>query len=1130
MSPQKAATCWILSALAVGLAWGIAIAGAGGGQKKPADSKPKPTQPTQPIGKPPATPGDLSRLSGIVDVTRSKVDEKLLGNMFGGIDKARQKMAEDSKGCLSCHQGIEEMHVGYPLGCVFCHGGNAKVSLPAGERKTKPYSAVYEETKKKAHVQPTQPIIRDRRVLPMDYDLPYQRFLNPSNMRLWDKVCGKCHVQIAKDFPRSLHATSAGHYHGGLYLNGVVPTKVPRYGVFAAEDNEHKDPLPKGAVRKIEQLPPIDPDKEDITDDKVIYKDVPRKECTACHIWSRGSASRGQMGGEGAYRADGCAACHIIYEENGLYQGKDPTIDKFEPGHPTFHRFTSQIPTFQCGHCHFRGARIGLSFRGYAQMAPGAPGGPTVPGTSPYQLHGGFYLKDEAVNPPDIHHKAGMHCIDCHTLTDVMGDGYMYGEKLWAVEIRCETCHGTPTQKATFFGTRGTLLRNLTMDKDGTVWLTSKVTQKRHRVKQAMDVVNPNHPDYNSNAVKAMTKDHLKEEGGLQCYSCHNAWAPMCFGCHYQWNGQFTQLDMIAGKRTKGRTQLNEFVYTNYRPYYIGWDSRGKVSPYTMGCNLMFTVQNDKGEILTDLKLPKTAAGLSGLGMNPRQPHTVTNKPRQCAECHRSSQALGMGGENFRVFRRYAFITSDRGLSVYDVGREQRKFLNQARVVANLPLPDARGIRVESNFVSAHAEWAYVADGQRGLVIVDVHDPTKPKVAATLELKGAKDVEVTGRYAFVACGTEGVKVVDIADRLKPRLVATMPTSDARVVKLGGIYAYVADGMGGLRIFDVADPTQPHYVGGTRLNDAAIPDDAHDVVVQFSFSRPDVVTGNRTPARLCAYVANGAQGLKVVDVTEPTKPLVIATLPVGAGSYAKGVDYVTMYELGSFGGKIPNYERDYIVMTTHQRVAPYYNGSVIGVDVTDPMQPRNVANRFQGRSTFNRVKVAPMFLAPFLYYYAFVCKENGNVTVVDITDRRAWDNAAIIGVGSARDVAFEEMPLDRWIDEEGRQLKDTSHEGAGPLTKEQIVRLMRSKIDYPWSWDKQKPKVTTPLAASPAEQKPSVTASDGTAQGPFLTKPTSNAPSSAAGKNGTGSSLTQKRTSASPPVREAPRRREGARRI
>jgi hypothetical protein len=242
-----------------------------------------------------------------------------------------------------------------------------------------------------------------------------------------------------------------------------------------------------------------------------------------------------------------------------------------------------------------------------------------------------------------------------------------------------------------------------------------------------------------------------------------------------------------------------------------------------------------------------------------------------------------------------------------------------------------------------------------------------------------------------------------------------------------------------------------------------------------------------------------------------------------------VDYITMYELGSFGGKIPNYERDYIVMTTHQRVAPYYNGSVVGIDVTDPTQPRQVAARFLGRSTFNRVKVTPMFLAPFLYYYAFVCKENGNVTVVDITDRRAWDNAAVIGVGAARDVAFEEMPLDRWIDEEGRQLKDTSHEGAGPLTKEQIVRLMRSKIDYPWSWDKQKPKVTTPLAAFPAEQKPSVVASEGTAQRPFPTPPTSNALSPAAGKNGTGSSLTQKRTSASPPVREAPRRRGGARR-
>ena len=31
-----------------------------------------------------------------------------------------------SDGCLRCHQGIEDMHPGFPLSCVDCHGGDGE--------------------------------------------------------------------------------------------------------------------------------------------------------------------------------------------------------------------------------------------------------------------------------------------------------------------------------------------------------------------------------------------------------------------------------------------------------------------------------------------------------------------------------------------------------------------------------------------------------------------------------------------------------------------------------------------------------------------------------------------------------------------------------------------------------------------------------------------------------------------------------------------------------------------------------------------------------------------------------------------------------------------------------------------
>ncbi len=42
-----------------------------------------------------------------------------------------------------------------------------------------------------------------------------------------------------------------------------------------------------------------------------------------------------------------------------------------------------------------------------------------------------------------------MHCVDCHFAQDAHGNGKLYGETRNAIEIGCEDCHGTITQRAT---------------------------------------------------------------------------------------------------------------------------------------------------------------------------------------------------------------------------------------------------------------------------------------------------------------------------------------------------------------------------------------------------------------------------------------------------------------------------------------------------------------------------------------------------------------------------------------------------------------------------------------------------------------------------------------------------------
>src|SRR5205809_266928 len=65
---------------------------------------------------------------------------------------------QNSSGCIACH-GMTDTATMHPtgtvyIGCVDCHGGNAQVQPPVG---TQVGSGVYEQAKRKAHLQPNIP-------------------------------------------------------------------------------------------------------------------------------------------------------------------------------------------------------------------------------------------------------------------------------------------------------------------------------------------------------------------------------------------------------------------------------------------------------------------------------------------------------------------------------------------------------------------------------------------------------------------------------------------------------------------------------------------------------------------------------------------------------------------------------------------------------------------------------------------------------------------------------------------------------------------------------------------------------------------------------------------------------------
>lgn len=920
--------------------------------------------------------------------------------------------------CLTCHSEIENATeiMGFDLDCTFCHGGDP--------------DALDIET---AHVLPTLPVIMDKTVPPLDYDLPYQRFVNPTNLRVIGDTCGICHPEQHDNIFKSMMATAAGHYAGGLYQNGVQDSKTPIYGTFEVEDTDGFVPTERGAVQRLEDLIEYDP-SGDPQSNATHFAQVPAQACARCHLWSRGKGYRGAENADGVYRADGCAACHMLYDNDGLSHSADLNIDHAEKGHPRIHKITRQIDTEQCLHCHHRGARIGLSFTGRSQMPPRLPSGPDVAGTTDERFNGNYHYNVFDVNPDDAHHRAGLHCIDCHTARGVMGDGNIYGHMDQATKIECETCHGRPDELPTLQDHDNIQLLNAEFVGDN-VQVTSKVDGAVHIVPLVKNVVDPASDRYNPNAVCAMNGDHIKPEGGVECYACHSAWTPNCFGCHFERDERLTGVNLVTRMEEVGKVSTNNKVFETMRPFFIGPNSEGRVAPYLVACQPIADVTAPDGTKILDMQMPTTTKGLSGLALNPVQPHTVqgAGNVRTCAECHRSPASLGMGTGNYSLARDYAYVAAPGGVRVYDRNTDPL----MPSLVTTLNIADPRGIVSRPDVVEGSADALYVAAGAQGLIGFDLESGLNSQPQTLISGINAIDVDRVADYFYVVDEGVGVHVYDsregasvLSDRVRrpvpigmatPRHVATIDIPDARRVVVWGIHLFVPAGEGGLHVVNIADQQSPVVVGAVTGINAA------DVRVYTHYQQ-----GAAFAVR--AYVADPGAGVHVIDLLPDIgSPMLLATLPLQG---AAGLDTYTAWVNGD--SATPSFEHDYL------HVAAGAAGLHI-FDITEPDNIFEVAAVTDLGGSVVAVDVASQMSPPGVEDYAVLANTTEGLQVVDVTFPPNPLHVDTLAAPGASGVYVEVQQLDRFLNEQGRQLKENSHPFVQSFSRADVVRILSASI-------------------------------------------------------------------------------------
>src|SRR5580700_826805 len=168
------------------------------------------------------------------------------------------------------------------------------------------------------------------------------------------------------------------------------------------------------------------------------------------------------------------------------------------------------------------------------------------------------------------------------------------------------------------------------------------------------------------------------------------------------------------------------------------------------------------------------------------------------------------------------------------------------------------GILNGARRITIAGTYAYILC-DRGLVVVDLDNPLKPRVAAEIgapELQDARGIAIQFRYAFVA-DREGLKVLDVTDLGHPHVVpkAVVPLKDARSIYVARTYAYVAGGKQGVAIVDVEKPERP------RLDQVFTGDGALNDVQDIKIGMVD--------ASAFAFVADGRNGLRVLQILSPT---------------------------------------------------------------------------------------------------------------------------------------------------------------------------------------------------------------------------------------------------------------------
>lgn len=264
-------------------------------------------------------------------------------------------------------------------------------------------------------------------------------------------------------------------------------------------------------------------------------------------------------------------------------------------------------------------------------------------------------------------------------------------------------------------------------------------------------------------------------------------------------------------------------------------------------------------------------------------------------------------------------------MAIIDLGNN-----STPKIISMLEINAFSNIEINNNLLYVvNTDIRYYA---KVLTMINVADPSNPRTVGSIPLPSFDRNYIAGRYIKIADGfcyafsqklnqPLSFTIVNVTDAVAPHIVGllVMPAITNPNFVVGGDYCYVADTHGILSVIDVADKAKPHLL--SSLNVSSI----QDMTIHKD--------------RLFAATS----GLKVIDVSHPSKLKIIGSFPIPGESFdivvAGDFCYVEALEpKKSFAGfaiyKLDVSDPSNPVLASHVSVLPALNCFLTEMAISD----------------------------------------------------------------------------------------------------------------------------------------------------------------------------------------------------